>query len=145
MDISNRQPFAVFARHRAFIKTYTYNHTEQQQLLRLAAMHLQQAKRNNAKNSVFTLSYSSARHLALAALRFQGYSTRSDYLAFSYLGVTANIADEDRRLFLRCYHHRSVALYEHHLDVGDELTRALLDKTKELMETVREISSRQKI
>jgi len=63
-------------------------------------------------DSQFTLAYSAAHSLALAALRWHGYRADNRFLVFQSLQHTLGLPATQWRVFDACHHRRNVAEYE---------------------------------
>ena len=85
-----------------------------------------------SKDSQFSLAYSAAHALALAALRWHGYRSGSRYIVFQCLQHTLTIPPAQWRVFDLCHKRRNVAEYEGHLDIDNALLADLLRLTSEL-------------
>jgi hypothetical protein len=87
-------------------------------------------------DSQFSLAYSAAHALALAALRCHGYRSESRYLVFQCLQHTLGLAKAKWRVLDKCHHCRNLAEYEGHLEIDTQLLKELIEITNELLTLV---------
>lgn len=69
-------------------------------------------------DSQFSLAYSAAYALSLAALRWHGYRSDSRYLVFQCLQHTLGLSRAKWRVLDQCHNQRNLAEYEGHLDIN---------------------------
>lgn len=84
----------------------------------------------------FTLAYSAAHGLALAALRWHGYRSDNRYLVFQCLQHTVGLESAKWRVLDQCHKQRNLAEYEGHLEIAPKLLQELMDITNELLKLV---------
>ena len=84
-------------------------------------------------DSQFSLAYSAAHALSLAALRWHGYRSEHRYLVFQCLQHTLNLAKEKWRVLDKCHNCRNLAEYEGHLEIDQQLLKELIAITNELL------------
>jgi len=107
-----------------------------------AAARLEDAERQDlAPGSRFQLAYGAAHALALAALRWHGYRSRSRYLVFQALPHTLGSDKATVRLLSKCHERRNLAEYEGFVDVDDRLLEDLLIAAGTLLDAVSALSS----
>lgn len=87
----------------------------------------------------FSLAYSAAHAVALAALRWHGYRSESRYLVFQCLQHTVGLGATKWRVLDLCHRHRNLAEYEGHLDIPPQLIEELLVVTGEVIALVGEL------
>ena len=87
-------------------------------------------------DSQFSLAYSAAHALALAALRWHGYRSESRYLVFQCLEHTLGLEKSKWRVLDKCHNCRNLAEYEGHLDVDAQLLKELKEIAGELLDLV---------
>lgn len=86
-----------------------------------------------ALESRFTLAYSAAHALCLAALRRRGFRTQQRYIVFQVLPHTLGLGPEVWRVLDKCHTQRNLAEYEGLLDVDHQLFVELLQATKTVL------------
>jgi hypothetical protein len=86
--------------------------------------------------SQFSLAYSAAHALALAALRWHGYRSEQRYLVFQCLQHTLELPKAKWRVLDKCHNCRNLAEYEGHMAVDTQLLKELIAITKELLNLV---------
>ena len=84
----------------------------------------------------FSLAYSTAHALALAAMRWHGYRSDKRYLVFQCLQQTVGLENEKWRVLDKCHTQRNLAEYEGHLEITPQLLHALMQITDGLLESV---------
>lgn len=94
-----------------------------------------------SNDSQFTLAYSAAHALALAALRWHGYRSDSRYLVFQCLPHTLGLNRSQWRVLDKCHNARNLAEYEGHLDIEPQLLKELLSITEEVLILVHELTA----
>lgn len=100
---------------------------EVQGLLRSGVRRLGDAAREELSlDSRFDLAYNAAHALALAALRYLGYRSRSRYLVFQCLQHTLGLPAEQWRVLDQAHRRRNIAEYEGGMEADEQLTAALL-------------------
>ena len=90
-------------------------------------------------DSQFSLAYSAAYALSLAALRWHGYRSESRYLVFQCLQHTLGFSRAKWRVLDQCHNQRNLAEYEGHLDINPQLLKELVTLTQELWHLVKEL------
>lgn len=93
-----------------------------------------------SEDSQFSLAYSAAHALSLAALRWHGYRSESRYLVFQCLQHTVGISRAKWRVLDKCHHARNLAEYEGHLDIDVQLLRELIEISNELAVLVKALA-----
>jgi hypothetical protein len=100
---------------------------ELQGLVRSGTRRLNDAAREELSlESRFDLAYNAAHALALAALRFRGYRSKSRYLVFQCLQHTLDLPQEQLRVLDQAHRKRNLAEYEGEMDVDEQLVAAML-------------------
>jgi len=94
-----------------------------------------------SQDSRFTLAYSAAHALSLAALRWQGYRSDNRYLVFQCLAHTLNVEPTVIRILSTCHNKRNLAEYEGHLTINDQLLEELISTTQMLLAKVIELGA----
>ena len=84
----------------------------------------------------FSLAYSAAHALALAAMRWHGYRSDKRYLVFQCLQHTVGLENAKWRVLDKCHKQRNLAEYEGHLEITPQLLQELIDITEGLLESV---------
>jgi hypothetical protein len=84
----------------------------------------------------FSLAYSAAHALALAAMRWHGYRSDKRYLVFQCLQHTLELEHAKWRVLDKCHTQRNLAEYEGHLEITPQLLRELIDITEGLLKSV---------
>ena len=84
----------------------------------------------------FSLVYSAAHALALAALRWHGYRSDNRYLVFQCLEQTTGLEKAKWRVLDKCHQLRNHAEYEGVLEFTPQLFQELTDITNELLQLV---------
>ncbi len=106
-------------------------------MLKAAKSRLQDARVEGlSEDGQFSLAYSAAHALALAAMRWHGYRSENRYLVFQCLEHTIGLENAKWRVLDKCHAQRNLAEYEGHLEITPQLLEALLDITEELLELV---------
>ena len=90
-------------------------------------------------DSQFSLAYSAAYALSLAALRWHGYRSESRYLVFQCLQRTLGLSRAKWRVLDQCHNQRNLAEYDGHLDINPQLLKELITLTQELLHLVKEL------
>lgn len=89
-----------------------------------------------SEESKFSLAYSAAHALSLAAMRWHGYRSENRYLVFQCLEQTIGLEAEKWRVLDQCHKRRNIAEYEGHLEIDSQLLDELIEITAELLELV---------
>ena len=89
--------------------------------------------------SQFSLAYSAAHALSLAALRWHGYRSEHRYLVFQCLPHTLGLDKAKWRILDKCHICRNLAEYEGHLEVDLQLLTELIQITSELLVLVNDL------
>ncbi len=84
----------------------------------------------------FSLAYSAAHALALAAMRWHGYRSKNRYLVFQCLQHTVGLENAKWRVLDKCHKQRNLAEYEGHLEITPQLLQELIDVTEGLLASV---------
>jgi hypothetical protein len=84
----------------------------------------------------FSLAYSAAHALALAALRWHGYRSENRYMVFQCLKHTAGFEAAKWRVLDKCHNLRNQAEYEGVLEITPQLLEELIGITEELLAVV---------
>ena len=87
-------------------------------------------------DSQFSLAYSAAHALSLAALRWHGYRSDNRYLVFQCLIHTVNFDAIKWRVLDMCHNKRNIAEYEGHLEIDSQLLSELILISHELIRIV---------
>ncbi|MGI9282924.1 MAG: hypothetical protein ACR2PX_25290 [Endozoicomonas sp.] len=90
-------------------------------------------------DSQFSLAYSAAHALSLAALRWHGYRSESRYLVFQCLQHTLDLSRAKWRVLDQCHNQRNLAEYEGHLDINTQLLKELIELSHELLNLVKSL------
>ena len=90
-------------------------------------------------DSQFSLAYSAAHALSLAALRRHGYRSESRYLVFQCLQHTLGLSRAKWRVLDQCHNQRNLAEYEGHLDINPQLLKELIQLSHELLNLVKSL------
>lgn len=90
-------------------------------------------------DSQFSLAYSAAHALSLAALRWHGYRTDKRYLVFQCLPHTLGLAKSKWRVLDKCHRSRNLAEYEGHLEIDNLLLKELIAIAHELLDLVNDL------
>ena len=90
-------------------------------------------------DSQFSLAYSAAHALSLAALRWHGYRSESRYLVFQCLQHTLGLSRAKWRVLDQCHNQRNLAEYEGHLDINPQLLKELVLLSHELLNLVKSL------
>ena len=90
-------------------------------------------------DSQFSLAYSAAHALSLAALRWHGYRSESRYLVFQCLQHTLGLSRAKWRVLDQCHKQRNLAEYEGHLDINPQLLKELVHMGYELLHMVKSL------
>ena len=90
-------------------------------------------------DSQFSLTYSAAHSLGLAALRWHGYRSEHRYLVFQCLQHTVHFPKAKWRVLDKCHNCRNLAEYEGHLDINQQLLVELIAITHELLDLVNDL------
>ena len=108
--------------------------TEFNGMLKAAETKLQDVKLLGLSvDSQFSLAYSAAHALALAALRWHGYRSDTRYLVFQSLTHTLDLANASWRVLDKCHRCRNLAEYEGHLEIDEQLLKELIEIGDELL------------
>jgi hypothetical protein len=106
-------------------------------LITTAKRHLQDSRVEGlSEQGQFSLAYSAAHALALAAMRWHGYRSDNRYLVFQCLQHTVGLESVKWRVLDTCHKQRNLAEYEGHLEVPPQLLQELLGITGELLRLV---------
>ncbi len=89
--------------------------------------------------SQFSLAYSAAHSLSLAALRWHGYRTDKRYLVFQCLPHTLGLSKSKWLVLDKCHRSRNLAEYEGHLEIDNLLLEELIAITHELLDLVNDL------
>lgn len=92
-----------------------------------------------SEESQFSLAYSAAHLLAVAAMRWHGYRSDNRYLVFQCLQHTVGLENAKWRVLDKCHKQRNIAEYEGHLEITPQLLQELIEITQELLERVKAI------
>jgi len=84
----------------------------------------------------FSIVYSAAHALALAALRWHGYRSDNRYLVFQCLEQTTGLENAKWRVLDKCHQLRNQSEYEGILEITPQLHQELTDITNELLQLV---------
>jgi len=87
-------------------------------------------------DSQFSLAYSAAHALSLAALRYRGYRCDQRYLVFQCLQHTLDFPKAKWRVLDKCHRVRNLAEYEGHLEIDEQLLKELKAIADELYQVV---------
>ena len=90
-------------------------------------------------DSQFSLAYSAAHALSLAAIRWHGYRSESRYLVFQCLQHTLGLSRAKWRVLDQCHNQRNIAEYEGHLDINPQLLKELTQLSHELLNRVKSL------
>ena len=90
-------------------------------------------------DSQFSLAYSAAHTLSLAALRWHGYRSESRYLVFQCLQHTVGLSRAKWRVLDQCHNQRNLAEYEGYLDINPQLLKELVTLSHELLGLVKQL------
>lgn len=93
-----------------------------------------------SEDSQFSLAYSAAHALSLAALRWHGYRSESRYIVFQCLQHTVGLANAKWRVLDKCHSARNLAEYEGHMDVNPQLLKELIIIARELQVLVKKLT-----
>lgn len=106
-------------------------------LIIAAKRYLQDARVDGlSEQGQFSLAYSAAHALALAAMRWHGYRSDNRYLVFQCLQHTVGLESTKWRVLDTCHKQRNLAEYEGHLEVAPQLLQELFGITVELLQQV---------
>lgn len=109
-------------------------------MLRAARTKLQDANIEElSEDSRFSLAYSAAHALSLAALRWHGYRSENRYIVFQSLQHTVDFPNAKWRVLDKCHATRNLAEYEGLIDVNPQLLKELVYITWELQALVTEL------
>lgn len=109
-------------------------------MVQAAETKLQDAAINGLSvDSQFSLAYSAAHALSLAALRWHGYRSESRYLVFQCLQHTLGLSRAKWRVLDQCHNQRNLAEYEGHLDINPQLLKELIALSHELLNLVKSL------
>lgn len=89
-----------------------------------------------SEESKFSLAYSAAHSLSVAAMRWHGYRSDNRYLVFQCLEHTVGLDNAKWRVLDKCHKQRNIAEYEGHLEITPQLLQELIQITQELLELV---------
>lgn len=90
------------------------------------------AREDLSLESRFDLAYNASHALALAALRFRGYRSKSRYLEFQCLQHTVALPPALWRVLDEAHRKRNLAEYEGEMEVEEQLVAALLRVAREV-------------
>ena len=111
-------------------------------MLRAAEVKLKDAQLNGlSEDSQFSLAYSAAHGLSLAAMRWHGYRSDARYLVFQCLQHTLGLASAKWRVLDKCHKARNLAEYEGHLEIDPQLLKELVAITLEILDSVKALPS----
>ena len=109
-------------------------------MVRAASIKLQDVELTGLSiDSQFSLAYSAAHALALAALRWHGYRSENRYLVFQCLEQTLDVPNKEWRVLDKCHRQRNLAEYEGYLEIDAQLLKELIEITKRLQAKVRKL------
>ena len=132
----NRQPLDNLARIGKLTAEAPAEH-ELQALLHSGIRRLDDAARAQLSlKSRFDLAYNAAHAMALAALRFSGFRSKSRYLVFQCLQHTIDLPAEQWRVLDQAHRKRNLAEYEGEMEVDEQLVAAMLRVAREVAERV---------
>ncbi len=86
--------------------------------------------------SRFDLAYNAAHAFSLAALRWNGYRSKSRYLVFQCLKHTVDLPNEQWRVLDDAHRKRNIAEYEGEIDMDGQLIEALVRVAREVANRV---------
>ncbi len=110
-------------------------------MLRAAEAKLKDAQLQGlSEDSQFSLAYSAAHALSLAALRWHGYRSDARYLVFQCLQHTLGIENAKWRVLDKCHNVRNLAEYEGHLEIEPQLLKELITITLEILAAVKALA-----
>ena len=110
-------------------------------MLRAAEIKLNDAQiQGLSDDSQFSLAYSAAHALSLAALRWHGYRSDSRYLVFQCLQHTLGLERSKWRVLDQCHRKRNLAEYEGHLEIDHQLLKELISITQEILDLVKALA-----
>ena len=110
-------------------------------MLRAAEIKLNDAQiQGLSDDSQFSLAYSAAHALSLAALRWHGYRSDSRYLVFQCLQHTLGLERSKWRVLDQCHRKRNLAEYEGHLEIDQQLLKELISITQEILDLVKALA-----
>ena len=120
------------------LKTEKANADEFAGMLRAAERKLDDVQISGlSEDSQFSLAYSAAHALSLAALRWHGYRSENRYIVFQCLQHTLGLDKYKWRVLDECHKARNLAEYEGHLDVPQQLLKELISISKEIQVLVK--------
>lgn len=106
-------------------------------MLRAAKIRINDARLDGlSKESQFSLAYSAAHSLSLAAMRWHGYRSDNRYLVFQCLQHTVGFSNAQWRVLDLCHKKRNLAEYEGLLEINDALLKELFSLAVLLFEKV---------
>lgn len=88
----------------------------------------------------FSMLYSAAHSVSLAAMRWHGYRSDNRFLVFQCLPHTVGLDPVKWRVLDQCHKARNLAEYEGRLEVAPQLIKELLEITEELLALVEAFS-----
>lgn len=94
-----------------------------------------------SSDSQFSLAYSAAHALALAALRWHGYRSDKRYIVFQCLQHTLGLENAKWRVLDQCHKRRNLAEYEGHLDIDAQMLKELIALANELLGRVKDLGA----
>ena len=94
-----------------------------------------------SSDSQFSLAYSAAHALALAALRWHGYRSDKRYIVFQCLQHTLGLENAKWRVLDQCHKRRNLAEYEGHLEIDAQLLKELIALANELLGRVKDLGA----
>jgi hypothetical protein len=116
------------------LKTEAADAKEFAGMLRAAETKLKDAQISGLSgDSQFSLAYSAAHALALAALRWHGYRSDKRYLVFQCLQHTLGLEQAKWRVLDKCHQVRNLAEYEGHLEFEPQLLKELISISQEIL------------
>ena len=102
-----------------------------------AKLRLQDARIEGlSEDGKFSLAYSAAHALALAAMRWHGYRSDNRYLVFQCSQHTLGLENAKWRVLDKCHKQRNLAEYEGHLEITPQLLQELIHVTEELLKSI---------
>ncbi len=119
------------------LKTEPADQAEFDGLLSLAKRRLKDSQLDGlSEDGRFSLAYSAAHALALAALRWHGYRSDNRYLVFQCLQHTLGLENAKWRVLDKCHKQRNLAEYEGRFEITPQLLKELIEINKELLSLV---------
>ena len=122
------------------LKKEPFNQDENNGLISSGKARLKDAEITSlSAESRFDLAYNAAHAFALAALRKCGYRSANRYIVFQVLPQTTGLGPEVWRVLSKCHDQRNLSEYEGHLEINDQLLKALLLATQTLFEHIKNV------